>query len=94
MAGVVIVDLGLLGIFLGALSLIRPLAFLGVSDRRVAALVLIASLGVVVLGASLPALEVRISSPQCQLDRFFPAYQFHEFHSIRITDPSTRAPKK
>jgi hypothetical protein len=90
MGGIFIVDLGLLGMFLGALSLIRPLAFLGLSDRRLAAFALTASAGVVVLGASLPAREVRISSPQCELDRFFPAYQFHEFHSIRIPAPPER----
>jgi hypothetical protein len=90
MGGVVIVDLGLLGMLIGGVSLIQPLAFLGVSDRRLAAFALIASVTVVVLGASLPAREVRVSSPQCELDRFFPAYQFHEFHSIRIAAPQER----
>lgn len=84
MAGVVIVDVGLVGMFVAVLSLIRPLAFLGVSDRRLAALLLIASVAVIIIGASLPAREIRISSPRCELDRFFPAYQFHEFHAIRI----------
>ncbi len=90
MGGVVLVDLGLLGMLIGGLSLVRPLAILGVSDRRLAALVLIASAIVVVVGASLPAREVRVSSPQCDLDRFFPAYQFHEFHSMRIAAPLER----
>ncbi len=90
MAGVVIVDLGLAGMVVAVLSLIRPLAFLGVSDRRLAALLLIASVAVAIIGASLPAREVRINSPQCELDGFFPAYQFHEFHSVRVAAPRER----
>jgi hypothetical protein len=42
---------------------------------------------IVVIGGSLPAREVRIATPRTQLDQFVPAYQFSEFHYIRIAAP-------
>ncbi|HXO22523.1 MAG TPA: hypothetical protein VOA87_21590 [Thermoanaerobaculia bacterium] len=90
MLGVVVVDLGLLTAFLGAVSLVKPLAFLGIRTRRRAALLLALGLVVVVAGASLPAREVRVAVPRTELDRFAPAYQFNEVHSLIIAAPRER----
>jgi hypothetical protein len=85
--GVVAVYLGLIAAFLGGVSLLRPLPFLTIRTRRQATVVLALSLVVVVMGASLPAREVRVAMPRTQLDQFAPVYQFSEFHSIRIMAP-------
>src|SRR6267143_3018002 len=87
MLGVVLVYLGLIAAFLGVVSFLRPLSFLAIRTRRQAALALVLGLTVVVMGGSLPAREVRVATPRTQLDQFAPAYQFREFHSIRIAAP-------
>src|SRR5882724_498294 len=50
-------------------------------------------IGVVLLlaGWFLPASESRVVQPRTQLDQFVPAYQFSEFHSIRVTAPKEKA---
>jgi hypothetical protein len=85
MLGVVVVYLGLIAAFLGGASLLRPLTFLAIRSRRQAALILVLSLIVVVIGESLPARETRVATPRIQLGQFAPVYQFSEFHSIRIS---------
>jgi len=87
MVGVVVVYLGLIATFLGGVSLLRPLSFLAIRTRRQAVLVLGLSLIVVVTGLFLPARAVCVATPRTQLDQFAPAYQFSEFHSIRIAAP-------
>lgn len=76
---------GLLTAFIGAVSVLKPLGFLRIRTRRTAALVLALGLVVVFVGWSLPARELRVASPSTQLDRYMPAYQFHERHSIRVS---------
>jgi hypothetical protein len=83
--GVALVYLGLIAAFLGGASFLRPLSFLAIRTRRQAALVLVLGLMVVVMGGSLPARVVRVATPRTELDQFAPAFQFSEFHSIRIT---------
>lgn len=90
MAGIVVVQLGLLGMLLGVVLLIRPMRFLRMGSRRRAALLLAGGLLVLMIGANLPAAETRVTLPRTQLDRFVPAYQFSEFHSIRIAAPKER----
>jgi hypothetical protein len=87
MLGVVVIYLGLIAAFLGGVSLLRPLSFLAIRSRRQAALVVVVGFMIVVIGGSLPAREVRIATPRTQLEQFVPAYQFSEFHSIRIAAP-------
>jgi hypothetical protein len=82
--GVVIVYIGVMAGFVGAVSCLRPLSWLRIRDRWQA--VLLMGIGVVLLlaGWSLPASESRVVQPRTQLDQFVPAYQFSEFHSIRV----------
>lgn len=84
MFAVGIVYLGLISAFLGALSVIKPLWFLGIHTRQRAFLIVLTGFVVVIIGGLLPAKETRVDTPRTHLDEFIPAYQFSEFHSIRI----------
>ncbi|HEY6967598.1 MAG TPA: hypothetical protein VJA94_00100 [Candidatus Angelobacter sp.] len=85
MFAVSVVYCGLAGAFLGTVSLIKPLWFVGIPSRGRALLVIVCGLLVVVIGCLLPARETRVDPLRTRLDEFMPVYQFHEFHSIRIS---------
>lgn len=82
---VVIVDLGLALLLLGALCLIRPLPRLGVSTRRRAALALTLGVAVLTLGLLLPVSPPRRSGARMLLDEVAPVYEFGERHQIGIS---------
>jgi hypothetical protein len=84
MLGVVVVYLGLIAAFFGMISVAKPLVFLAIHTRRQGLIVVLAGLVVAVIGALLPASDVRVATPRTQLDQFMPVYQFSEFHSIRV----------
>src|SRR6478672_7845472 len=84
MPAVIVVYLGLITMFMGSVSVLKPLKFLAIHSRWQALAVVAAGLLIVIIGASLPAKEIRVTSTRTQLDEFVPAYQFNEFHSIRI----------
>jgi len=84
MPGVIVVYLGLITTFVGGVSVLWPLRFLAIHTRWLALAVVAAGLIVVIIGASLPANETRVTSERTQLDHFVPAWQFGEFHSVRI----------
>jgi len=90
MLGAIIVYLGLITMFVGGVSVLKPLKFVAIDSRWQALAVMAAGLVVVVIGASLPAKEIRVAAPRTQLDQFVPAYQFNEFHSVRITAPKEK----
>ncbi|HEX7286654.1 MAG TPA: hypothetical protein VF532_10770 [Candidatus Angelobacter sp.] len=87
MAGVLAVQLGLVGMLMGLVLLVRPMAFLRIGTRRRAGLALGASILICMIGVNLPASETKTGSPKTELDRFVPAWQFREFHAIRIAAP-------
>jgi hypothetical protein len=87
MIPVSLVYAGLLLVFLGFVSLLKPLKFLRIRTRRRGALILLLGLVVVAAGMALPSPEIRIAEPRTQLDHFVPVYQFAEFHSIRVAAP-------
>src|SRR5215471_3702149 len=84
MFGAGIVYFGLISAFLGVISLIKPLRFLGIPTRQRALLVAVCGFLVVVIGFLLPVKETHVDPLRTRLDEFAPVYQFHEFHSIRI----------
>ena len=84
---VIVVYFGLITMFLGGVSLIKPLQFLAIHSRLHALGVVAAGLVVVIIGGSLPARETRVNPRRTQLDQLMPVYQFNEFHSIRIAAP-------
>ena len=90
MFAVGIVYLGLISTFVGAISIIKPLSFLGIPSRQRSLVVLAIGLLVAVIGCLLPAKETRADPLRTQLDQFVPVYQFNEFHSIRIAADKER----
>lgn len=87
MSAVIVVYLGLITMFVGSVSVLKPLKFLAIHSRWQALAVVAAGLLIVIIGASLPARETRVTTPRTQLDQFVPAWQFNEFHSVRIAAP-------
>lgn len=79
-----VVYLGFITGFLGTVSLIKPLSFLGISSRGRGALVAALGVFIVMIGWLLPAKEIRITAPQTYLDQFVPVYQFNEYHVAEI----------
>jgi hypothetical protein len=76
--------------FVGGVSVLKPLKVLAIDSRWRALAVMAAGLVGVVIGASLPAKEIRVALPRTQLDQFVPAWQFSEFHSVRIAAPKEK----
>lgn len=86
----IVVYLGLITMFVGGVSVLKPLKFLAIDSRWQAVAVMAAGMVVVVIGASLPSKEIRVAAPRTQLDEFLPTYQFSEFHSVRIAAPKEK----
>ncbi len=78
-----LLDLSLAAAVVGAVCLIRPLAFLGVRSRRAAALPLAVGLLFAIAVALWPP-PVRRSAGRAAIDRFLPEYTFAEFHETRV----------
>ena len=81
---VILVYAGLLTVLLGLVTLIKPVAFVRISNRRRAAAVLAAGVLAAITALLLPAPEMTVQTPRTALDRVTPSYQFHEVHSITI----------
>ena len=81
---------GLIVVALGLLFTVRPMKRLGVPTRRRA--VRLAITGVALAGLSLlpGGTFQRAANPGSELDRFVPAFQFSELHSIEIHAPAER----
>lgn len=82
-----LVYLGLIAAGVGAVSVLVPLAFLGIRRRVTGLLLMATGAAVVMVGMVLPARETRIVTPVTRLDHFMPRYQFSEVHSARIKAP-------
>lgn len=84
LAGVLLVDAGLAAGFLGLVSLIWPLRFLGIRTRRRGAVWMASGVALGLAGLALPAPLRRVSEKISRLDEIIPAYQFSEHHEIRV----------
>jgi hypothetical protein len=84
LAGTTLVYAALLAMFLGAVSVVRPLRIIGIVSRPYGVVLLLCGVAVLFVGMSLPAPEKEIVARVTALDDFVPVYQFAEFHSIRI----------
>lgn len=74
----------------GVLSLVRPIRWLGIRNRRAAALVLIIGLGGAWHVLHSPVLADYVTKPATKLDEFAPIYQFSEVASIPVRAPAAR----
>jgi hypothetical protein len=90
MFAVVLAYFGLLAAFTGVISLVRPIALLGIPTRSRAAAVVAAGLFVTLAALLLPARKTVTASSRTALDRIAPAYQFREVHSVTIRAPPER----
>lgn len=88
--GTILVYAGFLALLVGALSILRPLTFLGIWSRLQGVILLVVGVGVFLIGVNLQAGEKRVEVPATRLDEFIPVYQFEELHSIRIQAPRER----
>lgn len=82
--GSCIVYFGFITGFLGTVSLIKPLSFLGIASRGRGALAAALGVFIVIIGWLLPAKDIRVTAPQTYLDQFVPVYQFNEYHVVEI----------
>lgn len=84
LVAVALVDLGLVVGGVGALSLLRPLRFLGVTSRPVALFVLLGALALLAIGFLLPPATMRVPAPVSRLDVLAPEFQFAERHEVHV----------
>ena len=82
--GTILIYVALAAIFLGAVSVVLPWTWIGITSRQYGVAVLLSGVVVFLIGVSLPASEKRIATKQADLDDFIPIYQFHEFHKTRV----------
>jgi hypothetical protein len=90
LVGTILVYAGLLALLVGVISILRPLTFVGIWSRFQGVMLLVGGVGVILIGANLPAAETRVVIRMTALDDFVPAYQFGELHTIRINAPRER----
>lgn len=78
---------GIAATLVGLVSLVRPLRLLGVRTRRHALAVALGGVGLAVTALLWPAGVMRPARPDPGLDRFLAAYQFREYHEVRVRAP-------
>jgi hypothetical protein len=71
-------------IFVGLLSILWPLRFLGIRTRARGAIVAAVGVVIVIATALLPAPTKTISTPVTRLDEWMPKWQFEERHTLHI----------
>ena len=82
----ILLDLSLAAAALGALCLVKPLAFLGLHTRAGGAALLAGGIAAALLVALWPAPTLHSSGRQ-SIDRYLDSYNFHEFHATRVNAP-------
>jgi hypothetical protein len=81
---------GLVAGFTGVVLFVRPIARLGVPNRRRAAAILMLGMALVAIPLSFGVGTERVGTPATLIDRFVPAFQFREAHAIEISAPGPR----
>jgi hypothetical protein len=86
----VIVYLGLLVAAAGVVLVLKPIHRLRIETRRQGFVVAGAGVVLAGMGLVLPNSESRVDRVETRLDEFAPAWQFREFHAIRVAAPASR----
>lgn len=81
---VVAIDAGLICVFLGFISLCKPLRLIGIKTRRRGSIVVLTGFVAIALGMNLPVRETRVPMATTRLDDLVPVYQFHEVHTTTV----------
>jgi len=81
---VLLVDLGIVGILVGLVSLAKPLRFLGIHSRLMGVAALAASIVLILAGMFTPAPLQHAAEARTDLDRVLPDWQFSERHTATI----------
>jgi hypothetical protein len=88
MLGVVTIDAGLIVVFLGLISVAKPLSVIGIKTRRTGLVLVLAGVTAILTGMNLPVRETRVPSIRTRLDELTPVYQFNERHTaIKAVEP-------
>lgn len=87
---VLLVDVGIVGTLVGAVSVVAPLRVFGIHSRAMAAAVIASSIVLVLAGMFTPAPLQHAATAGSHLDRALPAWQFDERHAISINAPPER----
>jgi hypothetical protein len=82
-----LVYFGLTLFLAGLVSLLRPMRFLEIRTRWVAAMVAVGGLLLVLLALLLPVRENAVTAPTARLDDWMPRWQIRERHIIPIAAP-------
>lgn len=85
---VIVVDLGIIFIITGLLSLIKPFKFFYIKSRKTALLLTGAGILVFISGMMLPAPLIHSNRPHQRIDDFMPEYQFYEYHEVTVSAPA------
>jgi len=90
MIGSAIVYSGLIIAAAGVVLVAKPMRRLGITTRWRGLAVAGAGVLLAGVGLVLPASESRVTRVETRLDEFAPAWQFREFHTIRVAAPPAR----
>jgi hypothetical protein len=85
-----IVYTGLVLAAAGVVLVVKPILRLGVPTRSRALVVVGGGILLASVGLLLPASESRVARVETHLDEFAPAWQFREYHTIRVAAPPSR----
>ncbi len=81
---------GLIACAIGLISVLNPLRFLHIRNRRVGLVVFGTGVLAFLGGVYLPIAETRVGESETRLDDFVPEYQFSEFHSTVVNASKAR----
>ena len=82
---VALVDCGLAGMIAGALSIVKPLRFLGIHTRAAGGVLFAVAVITAIAGLLIPATLEQVTGMQTDLDRAMPAFQFQERHRTHVS---------
>jgi hypothetical protein len=85
-----IVYAGLMLAAAGVVLVVKPIRRLWVSTRSRGLVVAATGILLAGVGLILPASESRVTGVETRLDEFAPAWQFREFHTVRVAAPPSR----
>jgi hypothetical protein len=85
-----IVYAGILLTIAGVVLVVKPFPRIGITTRVRASLVMDLGILLIVIGLLAPAPESRAPQAATRLDELMPAWQFREFHSLKVAAPPAR----